>query len=173
MQEPYIKLRLATLNDASLLRYWDSQPHVLEAKNNLYPDADWNWETELARNPEWRELLIGMVDGRPVAFLQIINPAQEETHYWGNVQQHHKAIDIWIGEKSDLGKGYGTVLMNQAIERCFENGDAAGILIDPVESNTKAHRFYERLGFRFVEQRYFGDDSCYVYQLERESKSLR
>jgi hypothetical protein len=41
------------------------------------------------------------------------------------------------------------------------------ILIDPLASNVRAHRFYERLGFRFVERRRFGDDDCVVYVLDR------
>ena len=41
------------------------------------------------------------------------------------------------------------------------------ILIDPLASNTAAHRFYERLGFRYVERRQFGEDDCIVYRLER------
>ena len=41
------------------------------------------------------------------------------------------------------------------------------ILFDPLASNTRAHRFYERLGFRFIEQRRFGEDDCFVYRLSR------
>lgn len=42
-----------------------------------------------------------------------------------------------------------------------------GILIDPMASNDRARRFYERLGFRFVEYRSFGDHDCAVYRLDR------
>jgi aminoglycoside 6'-N-acetyltransferase len=42
---------------------------------------------------------------------------------------------------------------------------AAAVLIDPLASNTRAHRFYGRLGFRFVERRRFGQDDCFVYRL--------
>jgi aminoglycoside 6'-N-acetyltransferase len=33
--------------------------------------------------------------------------------------------------------------------------------------NTRAHRFYERLGFEFVAQREFCGDECLVYRLRR------
>ena len=46
-------------------------------------------------------------------------------------------------------------------------GDAA-VLIDPLESNVRAHRFYERLGFRFFERRTFNGDECFVYRLARD-----
>jgi aminoglycoside 6'-N-acetyltransferase len=41
------------------------------------------------------------------------------------------------------------------------------VLIDPLASNTRSHRFYERLGFKWIDRRYFGDDDCFVYQLDR------
>lgn len=44
----------------------------------------------------------------------------------------------------------------------------ATVLVDPLATNTGAHRFYERLGFRFVERRQFDDASdCHVYKLDR------
>ncbi|MBX9851953.1 MAG: acetyltransferase [Cytophagaceae bacterium] len=164
-----IILRKALLSDLELIRNWERQPHVISAKNSD-PDNDqeWNWEIELQRSPEWRELLIAELNKRPIGFMQIIDPQQEESHYWGEISEGYKAIDIWIGNESDLGKGYGTEMMRQAIVRCFENKKVNAILIDPLASNKKAHRFYERLGFKFVEQRYFGEDDCLVYELKRK-----
>jgi aminoglycoside 6'-N-acetyltransferase len=158
-----LKLRPAHPGDAPLLRRWDDEPHVLASD----PNDDWQWETELARSPDWREQLIAEVDGRPVGFVQIIDPAREESRYWGDVPPGLRAIDIWIGEPADLGKGYGTRMMQLALERCFADPAVSAVLIDPLASNTDAHRFYERLGFRFVERRRFGQDDCFVYRLDR------
>jgi aminoglycoside 6'-N-acetyltransferase len=160
---PNVILRPAHLGDLDLLRHWDEQPHVLASD----PNDDWAWETELSRDPPWREQLIGEVDGRPVGFIQIIDPAEEESHYWGDATPNLRAIDIWIGEASDLNRGYGTAMMRLAIARCFAAPEITAILIDPLASNTAAHRFYERLGFRYVERRQFGEDDCIVYRLER------
>jgi aminoglycoside 6'-N-acetyltransferase len=158
-----MELRPANLGDLELLRRWDEQPHVVESD----PNDDWGWEVELGRNHDWREQLIAEVDGRPVGYLEIIDPAREDIQYWGDVPPNLRAIDIWIGEEADLGKGYGTTMMKMAIERCFADPAVTAILIDPLASNTKALRFYERLGFRFVEARRFGEDDCLVYRLDR------
>lgn len=56
-----------------------------------------------------------------------------------------------------------------AIERCFDNPDITGILIDPLKNNNYAHRFYERLGFEFLEERRFDSTVCYAYELKRKS----
>jgi aminoglycoside 6'-N-acetyltransferase len=160
-----MKLRAATLADLEVLRRWDDEPHVIESD----PNDDWNWEVELARDPDWREQLIAEQDGRPIGFVQIIDPAREESHYWGDAPANLRAIDIWIGDAADLGKGCGTLIMRLALERCFAPPEVTAVLIDPLASNQRAHRFYERLGFTFVEHRTFGLDHCAVYQLTREA----
>jgi aminoglycoside 6'-N-acetyltransferase len=161
--ETMLSLRSTTSADLDLLQHWDEQPHVIDSD----PNDDWHWETELDRTPEWREQLIAELDDRPIGFIQIIDPALEESHYWGDVPMNLRAIDIWIGEATDLGKGYGTIMMQLAIARCFADPAVTAILIDPLASNTRAHRFYERLRFQFVEPRQFGDDACFVYCLNR------
>lgn len=146
-----------------LLRRWDEQPHVVASD----PNDDWQWETELGREVDWREQLIAERDGRPLGFVEIIDPSREEGRYWGDVPPNLRAIDIWIGEEADLGKGYGTAIMQLALARCFSAPPVSAVLIDPLASNVRAHRFYERLGFRFVERRRFGQDECFVYRLDR------
>jgi aminoglycoside 6'-N-acetyltransferase len=159
-----IALRPATSADLDLLQYWDEQLHVLAAD----PNDDWGWEVELDRTPDWREQLIAEIDSRPIGFIQIIDPAREDSHYWGNIAENLRAIDIWIGEESDLGKGYGTQMMKLALNRCFPNPLVTAVLVDPLASNTRAHRFYERFGFKFLDRRQFGSDDCFVYCLKRE-----
>lgn len=158
-----LTLRHAGLGDAALLRRWDEQPHVLASD----PNDEWNWKIELTRTHDWREQLLAEIDGRPIGFIQIIDPAREDSHYWGNVPPNLRAIDIWIGEPTDLGRGYGTRMMRAALERCFAASEVTAALIDPLESNVGARRFYERLGFIPDGPRRFGEDHCMVYRLTR------
>jgi aminoglycoside 6'-N-acetyltransferase len=159
-----ITLREATPDDVSLLRHWDEQPHVIESD----PNDDWNWEEELLRSPDWRKQFIAEFNGRPIGFVQIIDPAKEESKYWGEIESGFRAVDIWIGEADDLNKGYGTIIMRKALEYCFQNPDVKKVLIDPLVSNHNAHRFYERLGFLFLREQQFGNDLCRVYYFTRE-----
>jgi aminoglycoside 6'-N-acetyltransferase len=115
MNHQNIHLRPATIDDLPLLLKWDEEPHVIESD----PNDDWQWETELLRSPEWREQLVAEINERPIGFVQIIDPALEEDHYWGDVPNNLRAIDIWLGNAEDLGKGYGTEIMKQAINICF------------------------------------------------------
>ena len=163
MTSSSIQLRPALPGDANLLRYWDEQPHVVASD----PDDDWQWEVELSRSLDWREQLMAELDGQPIGFVQIIDPAREESRYWGDVAPNLRAIDIWIGRAECLGQGYGTTMMRVALGRCFAHPEVAAVLVDPLASNTRAHRFYERQGFRFIERRRFGSSDCFVYRLDR------
>ena len=90
-----LSFRLAKPTDLDLLRRWDDDPDVIASD----PKDDWHWEEELGREPEWGEFWIAEFDQRPIGFLQIIDAAAEETHYWGDdVEPDAHAIDIWIGE---------------------------------------------------------------------------
>lgn len=131
-----ITLRHARPDDAPLLRHWDEQDHVKAAGI----DEDWQWEQELPRNPDWREQLIAELDGAAIGFIEIIDPAREETHYWGDVEAGLRAMDIWIGEADKLNQGYGTEMIQLALQRCFSTPEVSAVLIDPLTSNTSAHR---------------------------------
>lgn len=160
-----VRFRSAKISDALLLAYWDELPHVKASD----PTSDWEWENELKENYEWRELWIAEVKSQPVGVLQIIDPSLESTNYWNLKQPGYKAIDIWIGPPEFLNKGYGTQMMKTAIKWCFEQEGIHTILIDPLLSNTSAHRFYQRLGFVPLEERWFEKDLCLVHELKKES----
>jgi aminoglycoside 6'-N-acetyltransferase len=161
---PTVRLRLAAPADAPLLRAWDEQPHVIDSTGA--DDRD-DWDEQLAREVTWREFLIAEADGVAVGAMQVIDPAEEETRYWGDCAPNLRAIDIWIGPPEWLGRGVGGEMMRLAIARCFADPAVAAILIDPLAENLRARRFYERLGFREVGPRRFGDDDCVVYRLDR------
>ena len=159
-----MNLRPATIADLNLLQHWDNKPHVITSN----PNDKWDWELELQNDSQGREQLIAEIIGRPIGFIEITAPARDDSNYWGDIAVNLRAIDIWIGEETDLGKGYGTQMMQLALKRCFADPLVTAVLVDPLASNTRAHRFYKRLGFQFLEQRQFGDDDCFIYQLNRE-----
>lgn len=161
---PRIVLRSARASDVSVLRRWDAQPHVVFARGE---DGAFDWENEIPRDVDWRELLLGEERGRPIGVVQIIDPAREESHYWGEAEPHLRAIDIWLGEASDLERGYGTEMMRLAIAHCFSGGAVRTILVDSLVKNGRAQKFFERQGFRGMGRRFFDRDECLVMRLDR------
>lgn len=172
-----VRLRPATLDDADLLAGWDREPHVIACSTDD-PDADIafggiEWREELADQSEVSFYRIAELDGRPIGVMQVIDPHLEPTHYWGDIEPNLRAIDIWIGPPDALNRGHGTQMMTLAIDDCFADPAVTGIVIDPLASNTDAHRFYQRLGFEPVGRRMFDDDDCLVHRLERATWEAR
>lgn len=159
-----MRLRQATLDDQPLIEYWDTKPHVVAASGG---DEVGDWAAELSLDADWCEILVAELGGRPIGLLQIIDPRREATHYWGDVEPDLRAIDIWIGEEADLGRGYGTAMMRLALARCFADPAVTAVLIDPLATNERAIRFYLRVGFEAVGRRVFNGDDCLVMRLER------
>ena len=166
-----VRLRPAVAGDARWLAIWDKDEDVITCSTDD-PSAEVAfsgavWSEELAAQSDVSRYYIAEVDGRPIGAMQIIDPQREPTHYWGEIAPHLRAVDIWIGAAADRNRGYGREMMRLAHELCFADPLVTAIVIDPLASNVRAHRFYERLGYRPLGRRFFGDDDCLVHELSR------
>ncbi|MBI1339309.1 GNAT family N-acetyltransferase [bacterium] len=180
MQDPDLRLRLAAVADVPHFDRWDRDPNVIRATSDD-PDeekafGDTDWAEEIALNSAFFATYVAEVreaNGawRPFGAVQIMDPEKETSHYWGDCGPGLRAIDIWIGEPDLLGRGLGSRMMKWAIDRCFSAPEVEAIVIDPLASNHAAHRFYQRLGFRAVEERYFDEDFTLVHRLDRSDWS--
>lgn len=177
-----VRLRPATPDDAPTLQAWDRQPHVIACSSDrpgleiAFDGIDWPEELAQASSDSFYQ--IAEVDygggARPIGVIQVCDPHTEPTHYWGEIEPDLRAIDIWIGPPDALNKGYGTQMMAQALDAAFAEPRVKAVIIDPLNSNTKAHRFYRRLGFKDVGRRLFHDeDDCLVMRLERVDWLMR
>ena len=159
-------LRAATIDDSYLLKNWDLDEAVEYSGGD---DDSYDWDYELPRNVAWREFLIAEVDAVPIGMIVLIDALREESHYWGqDVPADSWAIDIWIGDQEHRSKGYGALMMQQALQRCFVNHGASLVLIDPLQSNHRAIKFYRRVGFTDVGPRQFENDDCLVMSMTRD-----
>jgi aminoglycoside 6'-N-acetyltransferase len=166
-----VTLRRATVEDAVWLDRWDTDADVIACSTDD-PDAtvafaDTEWAAELATQDEHSQYFIAELDGRPIGAMQICDPHLESSHYWGEIAPNLRAIDIWIGSPADRGRGYGATMMRLAMTLCFAEPGVTGIIIDPLASNERAHRFYRRMGFRAIGRRRFGRDDCLIHELTR------
>jgi aminoglycoside 6'-N-acetyltransferase len=166
-----VTLRRAATEDARWLDLWDTDADVIACSTDD-PSAtiafeDTEWAEELAAQDEHSQYFIGEVDGRPIGAMQICDPHLETSHYWGEIAPNLRAVDIWIGTPADRGKGFGGEMMRLALDKCFADARVIGIVIDPLASNERAHRFYRRVGFKPTGRRSFGGDECLVHELTR------
>lgn len=154
--------RRAEPADASVLEAWDRDPDVIAARGGdpEDPDDPDDWSEELRGADPHVENWIAEEAGRPVGYVQLIDPALEASHYWGSHPTGERALDIWLGAPADRGRGLGTVMMRWAIARAFADPAVRAIVIDPLATNERAIAFYRRLGFVQQGERTFDDGTC-------------
>jgi aminoglycoside 6'-N-acetyltransferase len=157
-----VVLRPATLEDVPMLESWDDDPDVHASS----PNDDWDWEGQTLVT-EGLTNLIAEVDRHPIGYIQLTDLARDASKYWGEHQAGLMAIDIEIGEPDMRSKGYGRTMMGLALRLCFSDPTIQAVLIDPLITNTRAIAFYRRLGFEFLENRWFDQDHCAVHQITR------
>ncbi|HRO04206.1 MAG TPA: GNAT family N-acetyltransferase [Terricaulis sp.] len=167
-----LTIRVATLADVPMLERWDVDPDVIACTSDD-PNAEQAfggaiWPDEIAANSDVSCYYIVELAGRPIAGMQVIDPHLEPTHYWGESEPNRRAIDIWIGDAGDRNGGHGARMMRAVIDQCFADPAVTAIIIDPLNSNRNAHRFYQRLGFKVIGRRFFEADDCLVHRLDRE-----
>jgi len=164
-------IRIATSDDVPVLERWDVDPDVIactsDDPNAAQAFAGAIWPDEIAGNSDVSCYYIAELAGRPIAGMQVIDPHLEPTHYWGEMDENLRAIDIWIGAARDRNAGHGARMMGAVIDRCFADPVVTAIVIDPLNTNKNAHRFYQRLGFKVVGRRFFEADDCLVHRLAR------
>lgn len=168
-----VALRIATAADVPVLERWDLDPTVIASTTDDLAETvahgegnDWAENIAMHQDDVW-EHWIAEVDGRPIGAMQMCDPHLEPTHYWGEIESNLRALDIWIGEAEARGKGHGEAMMRLAFTRCFANPAVTAIVIDPLNSNARAHTFYQRLGFVPTHRQTFGEDDCLVHKLTR------
>jgi RimJ/RimL family protein N-acetyltransferase len=76
------------------------------------------------------------------------------------IDHKNKKAEVWIfiGENKMRGKGYGREVVNNLIRYAFEEKEFNRLYLYVVDFNTRAERFYEKLGFR--REGFFKQDVC-------------
>ena len=156
---------IATSDDATMLSAWDEAPHMQTARGK----SDWwNWTDELSQSDLWREMLIVKHKDLAFGFLQIMNAGKDPDNYWDGLDDTHMAIDMWIGEKAFLRRGFGSQMMQFALKRAFEDPRITTIWIDPLAQNLDAITFYQKHGFQPVETRFMDGDMLHIHAISRQ-----
>jgi len=156
-----IRRMRADRDDHELVVRWRNEPHV----------AAW-WSTDDEPTPitlehvaamygpgagdaSWATACIITVGDRPVGYVQFYpwaHEADEAREMGVPVIDGSYGLDIFIGEPDLIDRGLGSRTVALLARHLFEERDATNVaLLTPV-GNERAHRAYEKAGFRKVKQ---------------------
>jgi aminoglycoside 6'-N-acetyltransferase len=127
----------------ALLSGWLQQPHWREWWGE--PDE----ELRLIYAVEDGEHLpfMACINGEPIAYVQCWWPAKHPDVPWvHDMAMTKRGIDISIGDQSNLGKGFGTLILKHFAAKLFAEG-ATRLVIDPDRRNSRAIAAYMKAGF--------------------------
>jgi aminoglycoside 6'-N-acetyltransferase len=147
--------------DHGLVVRWRNEPHVAEWWNTDEDPAPMTLEHVAAEygprseDASWSIGCIITVGDRPVGYVQFYpwSGAVDEAREMGVPDPEGSfGLDIFIGEPDAVGIGLGSHAVAMLSRYLFAERDATSVaLLTPV-GNDRAHRAYEKAGFRKVKQ---------------------
>lgn len=132
------------LSDPRVLEFYEGRdkPHTEQMIRESFIDGMAGTE-ETACLIEW--------EGRPIGYLQFY-PVEGDglANYDCEPGPLTYGIDLFIGEPACWGQGLGTAAIRLVLEYLTGPCGAGRVVIDPVTTNARAIRSYEKCGFRKV-----------------------
>lgn len=141
-----------TPDDYALLARWLTDQRVLafyEGRDNPFPLE--KVKEKYAPRILAQEGVVPCImehECHPVGYLQFYLADPQEYHFDGLGKVY--ALDLFIGEPNDWGRGYGTHFIRLLLCYLFEQQGADWVILDPHIDNARAIRSYEKCGFRKI-----------------------
>ncbi len=92
------------------------------------------------------------IDENPVGYIQAYQAARVGGGWWPDENEGTYGMDLYIGERDYLGKGYGSEIIHKFLEYFQSRREVRKWIIDVNPKNPRAIRCYEKVGFRFVKE---------------------
>ena len=135
--ESDVHLLYRWLGDADVNRWYREGEHTIE-----------NYRLRFAPEPTTRKFIIE-IDAEPAGYLQAYR-LSDEPAYATQLELGHDAvsIDLFLGEATFRGAGWGNVVLQAALEQIvFGEMAAEWACINPDPENLRAVKSYEKAGF--------------------------
>lgn len=170
-----ISFRKLQSEDMSLMYKWLNEPHVHEwydkDKDNSLTEVAKRYDPKI-HGEEPTDCYIVLYEDQPVGYIQtyMVNNWPEFGEYVG-YDDHTASIDLFIGEISFLGKGFGSLLLKKFLkEIVFSNSKVTTCIIGPEPANKRGIHSYEKVGFKYVKTVQVGGepDPTYIMELKKE-----
>ena len=151
LRQDHLPLLLLWLNAPHVQNFWDRGTEwtegLVQGKYGTYIEG-YKWVGQEKR--PLHAFIIYLAD-RPIGYIQYYNAGHFPREGYELDHPRLAALDIFIGEESVLGKGYGSLSIKKFLSTYVWN-DFHACFVDPDVSNIAAIRAYEKAGFHFWKQ---------------------
>lgn len=149
IQTDSLSVRKLERKDSVLLAKWLSDNRVLE----FYEGRDKPFSLAMAekkfydRNSETTRCIIAY-DDNPIGYLQFYEISEQERELYGYVDGSVLGMDQFIGEPEFWNRGLGQQVIGAMTSCLLVHADR--LVMDPLATNGRAIRCYEKCGFQKV-----------------------
>jgi len=147
-----ISIRKMSIQDYEVVTKWLSTPEVLEYYGDIHSPFSLEQVIKKYESRIIGEIpitpYIALLNTIPIGFMQNYRVIEKDQLAFGyQKKQIIYGMDMFIGEPTLFGKGYGTQMVIKFVNDLFLTTDAEIIILDPKITNTRAIRCYEKCGF--------------------------
>jgi AacA4 family aminoglycoside N(6')-acetyltransferase len=148
-----IRFRPLALGDLAMLHDWLNRAHVVEWWGG--DDERPTLEQTIAKYAprvfaeDRVSPFIALLDARPIGYTQSYVAMKSGDGWWEDVTDPGvRGIDQFLCNAHELGQGLGTRMVSAFVDKLFEDARVTRIQTDPMPTNTRAIRCYEKAGFQ-------------------------
>ena len=135
--------RPMSVADLPIVPDWLAQPHVAEWWGD--PNTQYMLVRDDLEHPAIEQFIVA-IGGQPFAYLQCYDPRAWPNNGFGAQPNGTRGMDQFIGEADMIGRGHGSALIRDFVERLVKSGTPR-VVTDPDPANARAVRAYEKAGF--------------------------
>ena len=144
--------KMKSKEDVELFCKWVQEPHVNEFWRLTYKEARDKIMPRIKSDSLVKVFFI-LFDNKPIGYIQYYDAVKADK-FWKDELPGTYGVDLFIGEKDYINKGYGTKIVREFCSFLFNSEtDCIRIIVDPYVRNKRAIRCYEKAGFVFVSER--------------------
>lgn len=134
----------------SLIHSWLFQPYVSEWFYGQGLENTLKHLDEFLEGRSFAQYWLGFDKNHPFTFFitSDVEKPDDELTKWCNSEGRAITLDMLIGDKNYLGKGYSVPVIHQFLLTQFPN--VSEVLIDPEATNEKAIYVYKKAGFNIL-----------------------
>lgn len=143
-----ISFRPLTRDDLPRFRAWLVTPHVREWWRDDIEETVAEYAKELEAGSTTSFFVI-LAEGRDVGFIQSYRVKDEPEYQAGIKIDDAVAVDLFVGDASLVGTGFGPRLLTAFIEQVVKPRypDARFVVASPSVGNARSIRAFEKAGF--------------------------
>lgn len=128
------------LNQPHVQRWWHEPATMKHVEDKYGPSVDGVAKTSI---------YIIVANTTPIGMIQTYWVRDFPDHVESAKMRDAIGLDLFIGEPTYIGKGYGSIIISTFVQDVIKNKylDAVGIIADPSVNNPASIRTFEKAGF--------------------------